>query len=154
MGKPADLELLSDGAGSVLLGWLAPEVLFVRYTGRLSAELGDAYVARLQALLAGAPPVRYFSGASGLNSYDLLARSAFVRMVLANRRALSSMTMLTWNEGVGPVATNIAASLGDAVEVLADAKEFEARLLQAAPFARQRLDPKTWHRRPMSPVLR
>jgi hypothetical protein len=155
MARPAELELLTDEGGSVLLGWLAPDVLFVRFTGRLSSELADAYVPRLETLLQSSRhSVRYFSDASALTSYDLLARSAFVRMVLANRRALSSMVMLTWSAGVGPIAQNLAATLGDAVEVLTDPKQFDVRLLQAAPLAKQRLDPKTWHRVPTSSVVR
>ena len=39
-------------------------------------------------------------------------------------------------------------ALGDGVEFLTSAEEFEARLLRFAPHARQKLDPKTWVRRP------
>jgi hypothetical protein len=154
MPKPAALEYLTDDDGSVLLGWLASDVLYVRFAGRLSAAIGEAYVARLQTSLTNVQSVSYFSDASALQSYDLLARSAFVRFVLANRRVLTSMVMLTWSTGVGPVAANIAATLGDDFEVLTDPKEFATRLLQVAPFARRQLDPKTWQRKPMATVAR
>jgi hypothetical protein len=154
MAQLIDLEVLTDEGGSVVLGWLASNVLYVRFTGRLSAELGEAYVARLQTLLANMQSVRYFSDASALHSYDLLARSAFVRFVFANRSVLSSMVMLTWSEALAPSPPTVAATLGNGIDVLTDAKEFEARLLQAAPLARQKLDPKTWQRKPLSPVAR
>ncbi len=139
---------MSDTDGSIVFGWLAPNTLYVRFTGGLSATLGSAFAVRFQGLLEGKTSVRFFNDGSGLKHYDLLARSAIVRVLLANRRSFDSFTLLTWAGDVGPAAQAFLVALGDGVEFLTSAEEFEARLLRFAPHARQKLDPKTWVRRP------
>jgi hypothetical protein len=137
------LERVADRHGTVTLGWLTDSVLYARFSGELSASLGQAYAARLHALVRAESSIRYFADASALEQYDLLARSAFVRVVLANRPKFASLTILTWSEGLGLAAQRFAASLQSA-EMVTDGKEFERRLFQFAPHAKQKLDPNTW----------
>jgi hypothetical protein len=131
---------LSDDHGSVSLDWVAPTVLFARTEGALSADLGGAFARALQTQLQSAPFVHYFGDSSRLEQYDLLARSAFIRVVLADRRKIQSLTLLTWAEGVSNVAKGFADLLGPSAAVLADRLEFEQRLLRQAPGARVVLD--------------
>jgi hypothetical protein len=134
---------LADEGGSVAVGWVGGGVLFVRITGALSAELGAVYATELADMVARAPEVHLFGDMSGLTHYDLLARSAFVRVVLADRRRFRSITILTWLIGVGPAAHMMIDTLGPSTSVLTSRSDFESRLLLAAPLARQVLDAGT-----------
>jgi hypothetical protein len=137
-------EVLSDEQGSVTLGWVADGVLYTRFTGGLSAEIGTAYVERLRDVLSRVASLTYFADSSSLSHYELLARSAFARLILENRRKFSALLMLTWSVGAGRAGEIFAAAVGDPIEVLSDEREFEQRLLASAPLAKQRLDPRMW----------
>src|SRR5262245_45918819 len=91
----APLELMTDAAGSVTFGWVDDGVLYARFSRWLSAKLGDAFAARLREA-AHSSSLKYFGDAGALESYDLLARSAFVRVVVEHRRKFESLTLLTW----------------------------------------------------------
>lgn len=136
MHDSSPLSLLSDEGGSVIIGWLADDVFYARFSKGLSADLGAAFATHLQEQISGKSGVRYFHDCGALTHYDLMARSAFARAVLANRRAFESLLILTWAEGVGNTARAFARTLGDPVELLDDTNEFERRLYQAAPAAR------------------
>jgi hypothetical protein len=135
----ASLEVISDGSGTVVLGWVDETVLYTQLRGALSADLGARFATRLEKLIETTTAIRYFSDARDLTEYDLLARSAFVRVFLANRARISSLVMLTWTEGVGPAARAVVSALSLPTEVLTDALDFEARLRRAAPFALRQL---------------
>jgi hypothetical protein len=85
------------------------------------------------------PTLQYFADATQLTQYDLVARSAFVRVVLEQRKRFAGLTVLTWAEGVSTMAHALVSAVGEPVDILADRSEFEARLLRAAPHARERL---------------
>ena len=141
--QPA-LEVLKDEQGSVALGWVGPDVFYARFEGGLSAKVGAGHVARLDEILKNVPSLKYFSDSSALTEYDLLARSGFVRLVLENRRKFSELVFLTWSAGITPATRAFAAAIGDPVTILADTAEFDRLLLQAAPFARHRLNANAW----------
>src|SRR5688500_12704903 len=96
----------------------------------------------LKKVAAGVPSLRYFSDVSALRTYDLLARSAVTRVMLANRRRFAEIVILTWAEGINAAERAFAAALGEPIEILTDPTEFEMRLVRAAPLAKQTLDPK------------
>jgi hypothetical protein len=144
------LELLQDDDGSVALGWVGEGVFYARYVGALSAQIGAAHRERVQRILCAVSSFRYFSDASDLTQYDLLARSAFTRLVLENRRKFSQLVMLTWSGGISPATAAFAAAVGEPVSILADRVEFERLLIRAAPFALHWLDSKPWSNRPDS----
>lgn len=150
----AALEVLRDDEGSVTLGWVGRGVFYSRFVGSLSAELGNTHVARLGEGLLLASSLLYFSDASALYQYDLLARSAFTRLVLENRRKFSRLVMLTWSTGVTPSAAAFAAAVGDSVTLLTDSTAFETLLEAAAPLARQRIDLRPWVNEPTPSVVR
>jgi hypothetical protein len=131
---------LSDDHGTASLDWVADGVLHARVEGSLSAGLGAAFARTLQAQLQTVPLVHYFGDSSRLDTYDLLARSAFMRVVLADRKKIQSFTLLTWSEGVSSVAQAFADLMGPSAAVLTDRSDFDRRLLRHAPGARAVLD--------------
>jgi hypothetical protein len=150
----AALEVLKDDEGSVTLGWVARGVFYSRFAGSLSVELGMAHVARLGESLLWASSMAYFSDASALFQYDLLARSAFTRLILENRRKFSRLVMLTWSTGVTSSAAAFAAAVGDSVTLLTAPTAFEKLLVAEAPLARQRIDLRPWVNEPTPIVVR
>jgi hypothetical protein len=137
-------EVLSDDEGSVTLGWVADDIFYTRFTGGLSATTGMAYAVRLRDLLSGVSSLSYFADAGTLSHYELLARSAFTRLILENRRKFSNLVMLTWSVGASQAGEAFAAAVGSPINLLTDARDFEQRLLAVAPLAKQRLDPRMW----------
>jgi hypothetical protein len=130
----------------VTVGWAGDAVVHAKVDGVMSADLGVRFVAHLGTLTANVTGIHYFCDVSGLDSYDLLARSAFVRFALANRRRFESFTFLAWQGGVSQVARAFAAAIGENVDICSDQTDFERRLTRLAPLARHRLDPANWAR--------
>ena len=145
-GETPEFEILCDSDGTIIFGWATRSVLYTKFEGGLSAQAGHTYATRLGTLIAQNQSISFFCDCSSLQHYDLMARSAFVRAVLSNRRKFISLTMLAWSGGISPAIQALVDTLGDPTEVLTDADAFEARLLKAAPTARRKLDPKTWVR--------
>jgi hypothetical protein len=137
MSYSAPLELLTDISGSITFGWADDGVYYARFTRCLSARLGEAFAARLRAAVPATGTFRYFADGRALESYDLLARSAFVRVVTEHRRKFEQINILAW-EG-GEMSAAYLSVLGDAVLVAKDEIEFESRLLAVAPRARTKL---------------
>jgi len=148
------LEFLKDDDGSAVLGWVGEGVFYTRFRGGLSAKVGMAQIARLATAIKEVSSLSYFSDASALQHYDLLARSTFVRLVSDNRAKFSSLVMLTWSGSIGPASRAFVTAMGGAVSVLTSATEFDALLLQAAPFAKRKLHPNSWVRSPVPDVVR
>lgn len=136
-------ELLCDSEGTIVFGWANRSVLYSRFEGGLSAQSGRTYASRLQILISKSQSVTFFCDLSALQRYDLLARSAFVDVVRCNRDKFSSVTMLTWAEGISPAMQALTETLGEPIDVLTDGDSFEVRLLKAAPLASGDFDPKT-----------
>jgi hypothetical protein len=137
MSYSAPLELLTDISGSITFGWADEGVYYARFTRCLSARLGSAFAARLTEAVSTGGAIKYFADGRGLESYDLSARSAFVRVVTEHRPQFEQINILAWQDGeVSPTYLN---ALGDAVVVAEDEFEFEARLLAVAPRARIKL---------------
>jgi hypothetical protein len=146
MMKAVPFETLKDAEGSVSLGWAGYSVAYAVVVGGFSAALGVRFANQLETLVSTETNVHYFADLSQMVRYDLLARSAFVRMVLANRRRFDSFTLLTWSEGMSRAAQTFAEALGGTVTLCTEVEEFERRLLVEAPLARQRLNPAVWQR--------
>jgi hypothetical protein len=139
--KPLPFETLHDAEGSVTLGWAGDSVLYAYATGGLSAEVGVRLATQIQTLVSGFSGVHYFCNAVNVTRYDLLARSAFVRMALANRRRFASFALLVWPAAVSPAMNAFTEALGENVKLFRDASDFERCLLELAPFARHRIEP-------------
>jgi hypothetical protein len=148
------LEVLEDDEGSVTLGWVGRGVFYSRFVGSLSADLGVTHAARLGQCISQTASLLYFSDASALYQYDLLARSAFTRLILDNRRKFSRLVMLTWSAGATPSARAFAAAVGDSVTLLTDLTAFETQLVAAAPLAMQKIDSRPWVNAPTPAAAR
>jgi hypothetical protein len=130
------MELVSDKSGSMSFGWVAAGVYLVRASGEISASLAALQLSRLEAALDEQAPIRYFSDGRDIKGYDLLARSAFVRFVLSQRKKFSELTVLTWSEGISTAGQTFASAIGDPLILLSSASEFDRRLFLAAPHVK------------------
>lgn len=139
------LEILADAVGSVTFGWADQAVFYARFSRSLSGRTGEAFAARLRSTARIGMRFKYFADTRALESYDLLARSAFVRVVNEHRRVFEQINILAWNGEVSPA---FVSALGEHVHVTQDAIEFESRLLAVAPAARVALasKPESPHR--------
>ncbi len=146
MFKPLPFDTLRDVAGQVTVGWAGDSVIHARVVGAMSAELGKRFAGHVQRMVESCTEVHYFADVTGLTSYDLLARSAFVRMALAKRRHFASFTFLLWPVGVTEATRSFAIALGHGAELCVDDEDFERRLMRVAPLAKHRLDPGSWAR--------
>jgi hypothetical protein len=140
MSYSAPLELLTDIAGSVTFGWADEGVYYARFSRCLSAKLGEAFAAHLRASLPATGRIKYFADGRALESYDLLARSAFVRVVTQHRKKFEQINLLAWVGG--EMSPAFLSALGEPVVVTRDDVDFESRLLAAAPRARAKLGGK------------
>lgn len=137
---PSALSKFGDESGFVSVGWIANRVLYARFSGGLSAEVGNACVQFVRGLLDDVESLSYFIDSRKLTHYDLLARSAFVRLVLANRKKFTSLAILIWPAGKSPATAAFNAALGEPTEILTDPVDFDRRLRAAAPFSRTPLE--------------
>jgi hypothetical protein len=108
-------------------------VYLVRASGDISAALGALQLSRLESALEDQTQIRYFCDGRGIRSYDLLARSAFVRLILAQRKKFAELVMLTWSDGLSTTGNAFAGAIGDPLVLLSSASEFDRRLYLAAP---------------------
>lgn len=146
MQKSAPLELLADASGSVTFGWADEGVYYARFSRSLSGRLGETFATRLVAAVEGVTSLSYFADARDLESYDLAARGAVMRVLERQREKLERIEVLWW-DGSEPSAA-VRAVLGEALHVSRNAFEFEARLMANAPQARSKLvaKPESPHR--------
>jgi hypothetical protein len=133
------LEILADAVGSVTFGWADHAVFYARFSRSLSGRTGEAFAARLRGTARLGLRFKYFADARALESYDLLARSAFVRVVNEHRRVFEQIHILAWDGEVSPA---FVSALGPHVHVTRDPIEFQSRLLAVAPSARLALASK------------
>ena len=141
MSYSAPLEMLADVTGSVAFGWADDGVYYARFSRCLSAKLGAAFAARLRVAVEESASLKYFADARALESYDLLARSAFVRVVTEHRRKFAELCLLPWDGGdINPAFIN---ALGKPLTIAKDAIAFEAHLMSTAPRARGKLGTKS-----------
>jgi hypothetical protein len=124
------LESLHGRRGFVSFGWVEPGLYYSRFVGDLSAELGVAHLAHLQAAIESVSGLRYFVDARALSEYDLLARSAFMQLVLSQRSKLSDLVVLAWRGRVEQ-SRALLGSIGQPLVVASSRAEFH-RLLNAA----------------------
>ncbi|MDF3070387.1 MAG: hypothetical protein K0R38_5988 [Polyangiaceae bacterium] len=137
MQKSAPLELLADASGSVTFGWADDRVYYARFSRSLSARLGETFAARLAAAVEGVTSLSYFADARDLESYDLAARSAILRVLGRQRSKIEHLEVLWW-DGTEPREA-VRATFGESLHVTRNAAEFEARLVAYAPQARSML---------------
>lgn len=142
-GVPAStrggIETLSNGLGSIQVGWVGSDVLWARFEQRLSLQLATTYVARLGDLLGARTGVQFFVDAAALDSYELSARDATTRALMGHRQCFSRLVLLNWSGGMSSAAQAGTERFGATIEVVGGREEFEEKLRLAAPLARERI---------------
>jgi len=139
------MNLVRDSEGSIIYGLLEPHVYYSRFTGKLTARLGTGHLNDLQQAVDAGSGISYFADASELVSYDLLARSALVRLLLGHRKRFAEVLLLNASSAgaahASPSASAsssvqaLAATVGKPVAMVDDRNEFERRLSTASPRA-------------------
>ena len=142
--EQSELKVMSDKDGSVAFGWAAHAVLYTRFYGGFTAPMGYAFARPLSVLVAQVQSLCFFCDASELKHYDLLARSAFARVILSNRLRITSLVMLASSESRSPNIRALVATLGEPIELMTNTEAFEIRLLRKAPLASPKLNPRNW----------
>jgi hypothetical protein len=132
--NPAGLRILEDRQGAAAYGYVAPRVLYARVVGCLSEELGTSFARELDSVTRPVASLACFVDASALREYDPVAQARLQALVAAERRRFSSIVMLTWASGSGLAWRELAAELGEAVELLSEPLEFERALCNVATF--------------------
>jgi hypothetical protein len=141
---PKALEVIADARGTIVTGFIAPGVYYVRVIGEISSDLGIRCGVQLRRHLGGAQGVTgFFDFASALGS-DFAARSAITRALLANRTSLTAIKALVTRGAMVARARAMIAILGKVAQIVEDASEFHSALLLAAPFAQAKLPPSRW----------
>jgi hypothetical protein len=125
------LGILRSEEGSIVVGWAGEGVLLAAFQGHLSAELGEAYADRLQTLLSGRIAAQYFIDSSRLDSFELAARTAAVRALVAAAPRLSSVLVLKWSGGESPTGKAMLRDLASVLRTTDDRAEFERALCAA-----------------------
>lgn len=148
-----ELEVMSDRDGAIVVGWVAPNVLYVQFVEYLSGALGMRFAMRLERSLLPEQRVQLFFDCSGLDSYDFPARDAYGRVLFCQRRHLQSCLLLARTRVVELGMQAIAVMLGSSLmEVTTRRAEFIERLDRAAPTAWRSLrNPRAWI--PVKPSL-
>ena len=139
MNESNTIETLRDNAGVVELGWVASNVFLAQFEGGLSASLGEAFAGRLREAVRGREDIEYFGDGSRVTHYDLEARSALVRVLTEQRGCFRNITVLLWQGELSGKEASVAAAVPEPIGMLTDAAEFQRRVLNAAPNARERL---------------
>lgn len=137
MPYSAPLEMLTDAVGCITYGWVDEGVYYARFSRGLSARLGEAFAARLRASVLAVERIGYFADGRALESYDPVARAAFLRVVTEHRGKFDELCLLS-SAGERP-SSDLVSALGELVFVTQYPGDFETRLLSRAPRMRARL---------------
>lgn len=140
------LEVLSDREGAVVFGWVAEDVHYAQVIEKWSSSLGMRYASRLERQLERRSSIRIFMDCSGVDTYDLCARNACQRVLVAQRQRIASIALLARTRIVQLGAQALAAHLPQGMlQVTIDRAEFVAQLDGIAPLARRYVtNPVAW----------
>lgn len=131
--NPAGLDVLDDGSGAVAFGLISKRVLYARFVGMLSTDLGATYAARVERLVASRAPLACFGDASGLRLHGSSAKARLLRFALAQCEWFPTFVLLTRKVRLAPWARFRAIGRAEALTVLSDPVEFELWLSNVAP---------------------
>ena len=129
----ADLDKLSDARGSIVLGWLAPGVFYLRLEGELSASLGEEGSHRFGVMLGGAERVVCFVDTFDATRIDFSTKGAFLRAFMSRRKNLGETLVLVRTPALEAVARMVAEMVGGNFTMTRSQSDFQARVDEAAP---------------------
>jgi hypothetical protein len=138
---PKALEIICDARGTIVIGFLAGDVLYLRATGEISSGLGTLCVTQLRTLLSAKKSVSCFFDFSSALGSDLAARNAIMHALITRRHRLASILALVRGGAMIARARAMIAILAGLVRLVDDASAFHEALLDAAPSAQKRLPP-------------
>jgi hypothetical protein len=130
----AILEHLNDGDGSLIVGWLAPNVLYSRLTGVIAEGLATRLARRLTLLIGDTLDIDYFTDTSAISSFDLKAFAAVVDAMTAKREHFHGILAYTGHTRRSANARALPDAFSN-FEYALTLEEFELRLRSAAPAA-------------------
>jgi len=132
------IEALVEPQGSVILGWVAPSVMYARLERTFSAELAVRFAARFSALVDTHTGVQYFYDASSVESYELGALDILRDSLLAHKSQYQRIVARPWQDTVSDKAREFAVALG-CLEYVTGTAEFEACLRAMVPAGSARV---------------
>jgi hypothetical protein len=132
--NPAGLDVLDDGCGAIAFGLVSARVLYARFVGTLSADLGASYAARVARLVATKAPLACFGDASALRERGASAKARLLRLAFAQRECFASFVLLMTGEAnLSPQVRSWAIGQAEPLTLLSDPEEFELWLSNVAP---------------------
>ncbi len=140
----------------MLIGWVAPSVLYARFESTVSEALAARFADRFTSLMGDALEVVYFVDSSSVTSYELRAAAVVMDVTLAKRSQIDAMVARPWAGAMGPKAQGYADAFGS-VEYVTTAAELDARLSEVAPNAKLLFlpsDPSSGAEAPTAPAER
>jgi hypothetical protein len=138
---PKALEVIADARGTIVAGFIAADVFYLRATGEISAALGNRCSTQLRRHLGGSNETTCFFDFSAALGSDFAARAAITRALVANRRPRPSINALVRSGAMLARARAMIPILGDLVQLLDDPAPFHEALNAAAPSAQSKLPP-------------
>jgi hypothetical protein len=127
--------------GSIAMGLVAHDVIFVCFVGEISETLGKRCARRLERLLLGNQRYSLFLDAYSPEGGNLAARAHIVRALLSRREHIGSVVTLARTERVATTARFLRDELGVPGIVTSEPGEFDRMLVEVAPLAHERIHP-------------
>jgi hypothetical protein len=149
-GLDARIQILEDGGGTIALGPVADDVIYVCFVDHVSAALATVCARRLRRLLARTETFALFVDAHDPESVELGARNEIVRCLFAHRQKLRMVVSLVRTPAVRASAAFVSHVLGCVECVTDDGDEFDLMLSALAPNAHERLAPANLVRAPFT----
>lgn len=138
---PKALEVIADARGTIVTGFIAPGVFYLRATGEVSSSLGNRCSTLLRKHLGGTKAITCFFDCSAALGCDFGGRSAITRALVAKRRPELSIHALVRPGAMLARARSMIAILGEMVELMDDPVAYHEALQAAAPSAQSKLPP-------------
>jgi hypothetical protein len=135
------LVVLTSDWGSIAMGLVAYDVLFLCFVGEISEELGARCARRIERTLAEDRKVGLFMDAYSPDGGNAAARAHVVRALLARRDRIHSVVTLVRTEHVMTTARRLSDALAVPAVVTTDSAEFDRMLVEVAPLAHERIHP-------------
>jgi hypothetical protein len=131
--KLPPLARFRDPHGTVVMGWVAPKVVYTRADGHWSEGLAGTFAGRLERLIWNETGVRLFTDLWQLEDYALPARDKVVEVIKAQRKRIDSIDVLVRSRVVALGAKAVALAVGGKVNIHARPPEFTSLLERGAP---------------------
>jgi hypothetical protein len=146
----ARIQILEDEAGTIALGPVADDVIYVCFVDHISAALATVCARRLRRLLGRTESFALFVDAHDPESVELGARNEIVRCLFAHRQKLRMVVSLVRTPAVRASAAFVSHVLGCVECVTDDGDEFDLMLSALAPDAHEKLGPANCVRAPVT----